>query len=284
MDERGRLLFKNDKRKAQQQPQQEPEAETLCYYSLLDGKGRWLLTKAGIAKCVAQMRDDGQIISEESLQYEVDPHNRDYVLFVTKASLTHNGQKSFAIGTKRQWKYRVLSEDCEEGWRGDVVFDRYWFEKGSEKALVNAKRKLIPFALQQKVIDESRGAVVADDDRNMQLSRSREDCIAYYVKFQRWLDDELPFAVTVIEGGRRCSRMFTWRCLLESESDIVTRSGRVVGLHQYLHMLEGYQHKKDSRLGYKACAALVLHKERNSSAIWSPHAGFASCSPQGEQT
>lgn len=209
------------------------------------------------------MRDDGQVISEASVQYEVDPHHRDYVLFVAKVLLTHNGQQAFAIGTKRQWKYRVLSEDCEEGWCGDVVFDRYWFEKGSEKALVNAKRKLIPFELQQKVIDKSRGTVVPEDDRDMRLSRSREDCVAYYVKFKRWLDDELPFAITVIEDDCRCSRVFTWRCLLENESDIVTRRGRVVGLRQYLHMLEGYQHKRDSRLGYKASAGLVLHGRRD---------------------
>ena len=111
----------------------------------------WGIGKAGIDGCVMELGKNGIALREEDIKYAVDPTNSQYVLFTAKVSkhfIDKSGAEAMietSIGTKRQWTRMLLRN-------GDAVADPFWFEKGSIKALRNAKARLIPEDIKAKII------------------------------------------------------------------------------------------------------------------------------------
>jgi len=91
-------------------------------------------------------------LREDDVRHEIDPTNSQYVLFTAKVSkhlIDKGGDEAMvesAIGTKRQWT-RMLKKGEDA-----PVVDPFWFEKGSIKALRNAKQRLIPEEIKAKII------------------------------------------------------------------------------------------------------------------------------------
>jgi len=111
----------------------------------------WGLGKAGIDGCARELSKEGIALREEEVKVQVDPTNAQYVLFtarVAKHFVDKQGEEAMvesAIGTKRQWT-RMLLRD------GNTQVDPFWYEKGSIKALRNAKSRLIPEELKAQII------------------------------------------------------------------------------------------------------------------------------------
>lgn len=112
----------------------------------------WGLGKAGIDGCVRELSKKGIALREDEVKYEVDPTNSQYVLFMAKVSkhlIDKEGKEAMvesAIGTKRQWT-RLMMKGVEK-----PPIDQFWFEKGSIKALRNAKARLIPEEIKAQII------------------------------------------------------------------------------------------------------------------------------------
>lgn len=129
----------------------------------------WGMGKAGIDGCMIALGKKGIALREEDVRHEIDPTNAQYVLFTAKVSkhlIDKKGDEAMvesAIGTKRQWTKMLLKN-------GDVVVDPFWFEKGSIKALRNAKARLIPEEIKAKIITfaKSKGKVkeIKNDERS----------------------------------------------------------------------------------------------------------------------
>lgn len=121
----------------------------------------WGIGKAGIDGCVIMLGKKGIALREDDVRYEIDPTNSQYVLFTAKVAkhlIEQSGAEAMvesALGTKRQWT-RMLLKDGKT-----VVPDPFWFEKGSIKALRNAKSRLIPEEIKAKIITfaKSKGKV-----------------------------------------------------------------------------------------------------------------------------
>ena len=111
----------------------------------------WGLGKAGIDGCARELSKEGIALREEDVKVQVDPTNAQYVLFtarVAKHFVDKQGEEAMvesAIGTKRQWTKMELKS-------GKVITDPFWYEKGSIKALRNAKARLIPEELKAQII------------------------------------------------------------------------------------------------------------------------------------
>lgn len=120
----------------------------------------WGLGKAGIDGCARELSKKGIALREEEVTVQVDPTNSQYILFtarVAKHFVDEAGGEAMvesAIGTKRQWTKMELRG-------GKVVVDPYWYEKGSIKALRNAKSRLIPEEIKAQIITfaKSKGKV-----------------------------------------------------------------------------------------------------------------------------
>lgn len=122
------------------------------YHFKSGGREVWGLGKAGIDGCSRELAKEGIALREEEVKVQVDPTNAQYVLFtarVAKHFVDKQGEEAMvesAIGTKRQWiKMMIKGQD-------KPVQDPFWYEKGSIKALRNAKARLIPEELKAQII------------------------------------------------------------------------------------------------------------------------------------
>ena len=115
------------------------------------GKPLWGIGKVGVDWCVTELAKKGYIVRDEQVTYNVDPTAADYVLFtatVAKFFVDKEGREARvdqAIGNKRQWT-KMARRD------GSVQVDPFWFEKGAQKALRNARLRLIPEEVKAKII------------------------------------------------------------------------------------------------------------------------------------
>lgn len=122
------------------------------YHFKSGGREVWGLGKAGIDGCAQELSKNGIALREEDVKVQVDPTNSQYVLFtarVAKHFVDKQGEEAMvesAIGTKRQWTRRM-----EKG-KDKPTDDPFWFEKGSIKALRNAKSRLIPEEIKAQII------------------------------------------------------------------------------------------------------------------------------------
>lgn len=151
------------------------------YHFVVSGKEVWGISKEGVDQCVEKMAKKGMSLRDVELDYRVDPTNPEYILFSAKVQrvLCHEDGREVrvdaVIGTKRQRIMRVIKSE------GRLVENEFWYEQGSQKALRNARLRLIPedikttviaFAKQKKkvrtieapkVIEEKKGSKFPDE-------------------------------------------------------------------------------------------------------------------------
>lgn len=121
------------------------------YHFVQDGKHIWGIGKAGIDGCTKEMGTKGIALREDSVDFVVDPTHPEFVLFTAKVSKHVVDEKGLeatvesAIGTKRQW---IMLKKRD----GKLTSNKFWFEQGSQKALRNAKARLIPDEIKAKIL------------------------------------------------------------------------------------------------------------------------------------
>ncbi|GAH47007.1 unnamed protein product [marine sediment metagenome] len=126
-------------------------AEAWVYHFKQEGKDIWGIGKAGIDGCAKEMGKKGIALREDSVDHVIDPTHPEFVLFtakVTKHVVDEKGNEATvesAIGTKRQW-IMIRRRD------GKIATNKFWFEQGSQKALRNAKARLIPDEIKAKIL------------------------------------------------------------------------------------------------------------------------------------
>lgn len=131
-------------------------AEAWVYHFKQEGKDIWGIGKAGIDGCAKEMGKKGIALREDSVDFMIDPTNPEFVLFTAKVSkhvVDEKGNEATvesAIGTKRQW-IMLRRRGAAEGER-KIVQNKFWFEQGSQKALRNAKARLIPDDIKAKIL------------------------------------------------------------------------------------------------------------------------------------
>ena len=126
--------------------------EDWVYHFVQDGHHIWGIGKAGIDGCAKEMGKKGIALREDPPDFRIDPTHPEFVLFtakVTKHVVDEKGNEAMvesAIGTKRQWIMLKRKSD------GKIVSNKFWFEQGSQKALRNAKARLIPDDIKAKIL------------------------------------------------------------------------------------------------------------------------------------
>lgn len=126
--------------------------DTWVYHFKQEGKDIWGIGKAGIDGCVTEMGKKGIALREDSIDYDIDPTHPEFMLFTAKVSKHVVGKEGLeatvesAIGTKRQWIMLKRKSD------GKLMSNKFWFEQGSQKALRNARARLIPDEIKTKVL------------------------------------------------------------------------------------------------------------------------------------
>lgn len=127
------------------------------YHFVVEGHHIWGLGKVGIDACTRKMGEKGVALREDYVNFAVDPTHPEYVLFTASVSKHVIGKEGAeagiesAIGTKRQW-IMIKRRGAVEGER-KIVANKFWFEQGSQKALRNAKARLIPNEIKTKIIE-----------------------------------------------------------------------------------------------------------------------------------
>jgi hypothetical protein len=127
-------------------------AEAWVYHFKQEGKDIWGIGKAGIDGCAKEMGKKGIALREDSVDFMIDPTHPEFVLFTAKVSkhvVDEKGNEAMvesAIGTKRQWIMLKRRSDQK------LVSNKFWFEQGSQKALRNAKARLIPDDIKAKIL------------------------------------------------------------------------------------------------------------------------------------
>ncbi len=126
-------------------------AEAWVYHFKQEGKDIWGIGKAGIDGCAKEMGKKGIALREDSVDFMIDPTHPEFVLFTAKVSkhvVDEKGNEATvesAIGTKRQW---IMLKRRD----GKLTSNKFWFEQGSQKALRNAKARLIPDDIKAKIL------------------------------------------------------------------------------------------------------------------------------------
>jgi hypothetical protein len=105
-----------------------------------------------------RMAAKGWIIREDEVSVVADPDDRYYARITAKCSLIaknfKTGQEATlntVIGSKRQAKFMKLRD-------GRSMPDTFWYEKGTTKALRNAKAKLVPEEIKAEIISAAKKA------------------------------------------------------------------------------------------------------------------------------
>jgi hypothetical protein len=156
-------------------------ADTWVYSFSSGGKQQTGLSKVGVDECCNEMAKQGNIIREGKVEYQRDPISDEHVLFQGIATrVVHDREGNEAMmesvnGTKRQWVKMKLKD-------GKVVDDPFWFEKGSMKALRNAKSRLISATVRTKIImiakDKGRVRDVGSSESTEEESPKPTDDVA----------------------------------------------------------------------------------------------------------
>lgn len=120
----------------------------------------WGLAKEGVDQCSILMGKKGIALREEDLKFEVDPTSPEHVIFTAKVlkvlvdAQGNEAKVDSVIGTKRQSLMRKIKQKEEPGYR--MVSNPFWSEQGSQKAIRNAKMRLIPADIKAKVIANAK--------------------------------------------------------------------------------------------------------------------------------
>ena len=147
--------------------------EIAVYHFPQDGKELWGLSKVGVDWAVNQLGKEGYAIRDESLTYTVDPTDPSRVLFtalVGKYYVAKDGQEAkvdAAIGNKGQ-SVKIRKRD------GTTIPDPFWFEKGGQKALRNARLRLIPEATKAMIMAKAKELGKVKDVKDSDVWQGRK--------------------------------------------------------------------------------------------------------------
>jgi hypothetical protein len=146
--------------------------ESAVYHFNQQGKELWGLGKTGVDWCATELAKKGYIIRDEDLTYATDPTDSNFILFTAKVGkyfVDKGGMEAkvdAAIGTKRQG-IKIERRD------GSRVPDPFWFEKGSQKAIRNARMRLIPEETKAAIITAAKGGGKVREVRREELEVGR---------------------------------------------------------------------------------------------------------------
>lgn len=143
---------------------QNQSVATWAYRYIAGGNEITGLSKKGVDQACSVLMGKYKRYFEEKLEYALDPISKEHILFeaqVTEITYAlvrnpNDPEKSTSqrltlstqIGTKRQWVKMALKS-------GKVVDDKFWFEKGSMKAIRNAKVRFISPDVEAEIIAEA---------------------------------------------------------------------------------------------------------------------------------
>ena len=244
------------------------------------------LSKQGVDECVLHMLTKNQVIREDSVTHEADPQSETHRLFTAKASLWFkyadgegNAKEtllSTAIGTKRQ--------EITNQWGKPVDF---WYEFGTQKALRNAKSKLIPINVKQQIISMAKDKQQYQSFTQPQpkpqhtqqpVQQPKAQSVQQPVKKQGnvkfkpdpeklkqirktvedWIDTTFPWKLSGRNnrGALVTGLAVTWRNIPNEFALIQTKTGQQMQSLSYLHAIAEYEREKYPDAPYKAIVAL----------------------------
>ena len=128
--------------------------ECVYHFAPAGGKEVWGIGKKGVDLCIQEMAKKGMAVRDDDVTWTVDPMDPEYMLFKAHvrrifvknpASGGGEAEVDTAIGLKRQWT-KMQRRDKS------IVADPFWFEKGGQKAIRNARLRLIPEEIQSTII------------------------------------------------------------------------------------------------------------------------------------
>lgn len=255
-------------------------AEDQFYKIHQNGKTIKNLTKRGIDNCILKLADSGYCFEEHlPVDFHKDPTDENYMLFQAKVTKyrIEGVDRVFCqavTGSKRQCIFLTDKYGKIKSRDGEKIVDEHWYEKGSEKALRNAKLKLIPLQLQINLIANCEIAKekaphslhVANQNYNKLPKNNRpalaapQKSIDDLVQDQSWMSEKYPYPITLIIG-EECKQLkhISWS-ELERYDGVRTKEGRIVGLRQYLHMCKGHDVHGNK---YEAAAIIFKQNEQN---------------------
>ena len=149
--------------------------QSAVYHFNQQGKELWGLGKTGVDWCATELAKKGYIIRDEDLSYSQDPTDPAYILFTAKVGkyfVDKTGMEAkvdAAIGTKRQWT-KLKRQD------GSTLPDAFWYEKGSQKAIRNARMRLIPEETKAAIITAAKAGGRVKDVKEAEVGgQGRQD-------------------------------------------------------------------------------------------------------------
>lgn len=190
--------------------------KTFYYQFPADGGMVEGLSKTGIDECCNAMMTQGIYFEECELDHQADPGDPEYHLFTAKVirfKYDSNGKKQItgtAYGSKRQWRYQFSNKWVEEN--GKRVKkkvknpDKFFFEKGQQKACRNARQDLVPWNIKNEILQNAKEIVKA----------TREGCTLKDMIYQElsntykaWKDELFPYEYIILDADRKPVDMTT---------------------------------------------------------------------------
>ncbi len=124
--------------------------ETWVYSFSQAGKEVYGLSKVGVDQACIEMAKSGNVIREEGVTVSKDPIDESFLLFEGKASrYIIKEEREIKMETVCGMKRQSIYLDSKTN---PPIPDKFWFEKGSMKALRNAKSRLILEEVKARII------------------------------------------------------------------------------------------------------------------------------------
>lgn len=243
------------------------------FYSLSGAEG---LSKKGVDECInAYARSHNVSFTEKHAQVLPCPLDPEYVLFSAEVEEHKEieGKKvhvQTVVGSKRQWtKFKKKDKSIHD--------DPFWFEKGTAKALRNAKIRLIPIQNQIDLLEQAKAASSSRNAYNRQhQNRGQQQqqipqnqqrqieppkpTVEQLLQNREWMKRTMPWNINAIIGEETRYNITCKWDEIERYDGIRTRKGEIVGVRRYLHMCEGTEN------GVYFTAALKILKEQQQSS------------------
>ncbi len=202
--------------------------KTAVYHFVEGSTDIWGIGKIGVDMCAEEEARRGVAIRDGDVHWAIDPTDPEYVLFTATVSRWIVGktgaeaQLDTAIGTKRQGiKLKLKS--------GQIVPNKFWFEQGSQKAIRNARLRLIPQEIQAKIIQfaKEKGHIlevkpeIASNENppdnypritlfktdGAKISVTKYEAFAYFEKIKKVLGDDIYYGALGSMGYEKKSQI-----------------------------------------------------------------------------
>jgi len=115
--------------------------DTWVYSFESKGENKTGLTKAGVDECTMGMQNQGWIFDELDVDYKWHEHKKGEAIFTARVQC----RRYLPSGELKDYGIRI-------GTKTQNSFEAFWFEKGTQKALRNAKERFIPAEIKAAII------------------------------------------------------------------------------------------------------------------------------------